>query len=59
MACKVAESGGSVPLRRRPADVGLRKISAHRLGRLYGTSEAWPRVEVPEMLESVRLAMPP
>jgi hypothetical protein len=47
-----------MPPRRRPADVGLRKISAHRLGRLYGTSEAWPQEEVAEVLEILHLAGP-
>ena len=47
----LAGFGGLPPPRRRPAFRGLRKDLANRLGRLYGTSEAWPKAGVWEMLE--------
>jgi len=47
----LAGFGGLAPQRRRPAFRGLRKDRANRLGRLYGTSEAWHKAEVWKMLE--------
>jgi hypothetical protein len=51
--------GASERWRRRrdaPPALAFEKISAHRLGCLYGTSEAWPQEEVMEGLKILRLA---
>jgi hypothetical protein len=47
----LAGFGELAPPRRRPAVCGLQKDLAYRLGRLYGTLEAWPKAEAWEMLE--------
>jgi hypothetical protein len=58
-ARRLERTGATSPLRRRPAVVRLRSADAHRLGRLYATSETEPEIEVPGVLGGFRFAMPP